>query len=58
MTRRTASVVFLTGLVSPLRAEDMNRPSADFEVTLTSGRVMKVSDYRGKVLALSFILTT
>ncbi len=39
-------------------AADLPRPSPDFVVPLGGGKQVKVSDYRGKVLCLVFILTT
>ncbi len=41
-----------------LWAAQIPRQSPDFEVQLTNGKQIKVSDYRGKVLCLTFILTT
>lgn len=34
------------------------RQAPDFTIQLTNGKQIKVSDYRGKVLCLTFILTT
>ena len=39
-------------------AADLPRPSPDFTIPLPGGKQVKVSDYRGKVLCLVFILTT
>jgi peroxiredoxin len=41
-----------------LWAADVPRQSPDFPIQLTDGKQIKVSDYRGKVLCLTFILTT
>jgi peroxiredoxin len=41
-----------------LGAATIPRQSPDFTVQLTDGKQIKVSDYRGKVLCLTFILTT
>lgn len=41
-----------------LQAADIPRQSPDFSIQLTNGKQIKVSDYRGKVLCLTFILTT
>jgi hypothetical protein len=55
MTRRT----LLAALGSvPLIAQSVPRPATDFEFTLTSGRKVKLAEYKGKVLAFSGILTT
>lgn len=55
MTRRQ---LILAGGALPLAAASVPRPAPDFEVTLLTGRKVKLSDYRGKVLLFSFILTT
>ena len=34
------------------------RQSPDFSIQIANGKQVKVSDYRGKVLCLTFILTT
>ena len=39
-------------------AAQIPRQSPDFAIQLASGKQIKVSDYRGKVLCLTFILTT
>jgi peroxiredoxin len=41
-----------------LRAAEIPRQSPDFSIQMTDGKQVKVSDYRGKVLCLTFILTT
>ena len=41
-----------------LGAAQVPRQSPDFAIQLTNGKQIKVSDYRGKVLCLAFILTT
>jgi len=41
-----------------LWAAQIPRQSPDFAIQLTNGKQIKVSDYRGKVLCLTFILTT
>lgn len=41
-----------------LWAAQIPRQSPDFAVQLANGKQIKVSDYRGKVLCLTFILTT
>jgi len=41
-----------------LWAAEIPRQSPDFAIQMTNGKQVKVSDYRGKVLGLTFILTT
>jgi peroxiredoxin len=41
-----------------LQAAQIPRQSPDYSIQLTDGKQIKVSDYRGKVLCLTFILTT
>jgi peroxiredoxin len=41
-----------------LWAAEIPRQSPDFSIQLPDGKQVKVSDYRGKVLCLTFILTT
>ncbi len=43
---------------SSLWAAEIPRQSPDFSIQMTNGKQVKVSDYRGKVLCLTFILTT
>ena len=50
-----AAVALLAGAAW---AADIPRPAPDFLVTLPDGNLRKVIDYRGKVLCLTFILTT
>jgi hypothetical protein len=55
MTRRTM-LTALGGM--PLMAADLPRTAPEFEVALTNGRKLKISDYKGKVLVFAGILTT
>src|SRR5580698_2980831 len=41
-----------------LQAAQIPRQSPDYSIQLTDGKQIKLSDYRGKVLCLAFILTT
>lgn len=41
-----------------MQAAQIPRQSPDYAIQLTDGKQIKVSDYRGKVLCLTFILTT
>jgi hypothetical protein len=50
-----AAVALLAGAAW---AADIPRPAPDLLVTLPDGNLRKVIDYRGKVLCLTFILTT
>ncbi|MDQ6759987.1 MAG: hypothetical protein M3Z32_09010 [Acidobacteriota bacterium] len=40
------------------RSAELPRKAPDFSIALPDGRSVKISDYRGKVVALAFILTT
>lgn len=52
---KNATLVLAAG---SLWTAQIPRQSPDFTVRLTNGKQIKVSDYRGKVLCLTFILTT
>jgi thiol-disulfide isomerase/thioredoxin len=41
-----------------LGAAEIPRPAPDLPIPLTDGKTVKISEYRGKVLCLVFILTT
>ena len=56
MLRRT--VVALLTLASAVWAAEIPRPAPDFLVSLPNGNLKKLADYGGKVLCLTFILTT
>lgn len=43
---------------SLVQAAEIPRPAPDFTIQMPNGKQIKVSDYRGKVLGLTFILTT
>jgi len=59
MLRRTTLALALIALTAGFAlAADISRPSPDFVIPLMGGKQVKVSDYRGKVLCLVFILTT
>jgi len=51
-------IVTLAALLGPAFSAEIPRKSPDFAVQLAGGKQAKVSDYRGKVLCLVFILTT
>jgi hypothetical protein len=59
MTRRSLAVTVLSALgPSRLRAADVPRKAPDFDITLPNGSTVKLSDYKGKVVAFACILTT
>jgi hypothetical protein len=51
-------IVTLAALLGSAFSAEVPRKSPDFAVQLAGGKQAKVSDYRGKVLCLVFILTT
>ena len=56
---RTKIIVTLAAMLgTALAAEITPRKSPELAIQLTDGKQVKVSDYRGKVLCLVFILTT
>ncbi len=55
---RALTITSLLLTASCLWAAEVPRPSPEFNIQLTNGKQVKVSDYRGKVLCLVFILTT
>jgi peroxiredoxin len=55
---RALFFVTLALTAGSLWAAEIPRASPDFTIQLTGGKQIKVSDYRGKVLCLTFILTT
>lgn len=52
----------LLSSAAPLAAQGsttgLPRPAGEIDVTLPNGQVLRPSNYKGKVLALPFILTT
>jgi peroxiredoxin len=55
ITSLIASLILAAG---SLWAAQIPRPAPDLTIPLPGGKQVKVSDYRGKVLCLTFILTT
>jgi peroxiredoxin len=55
---RALTIATFVLAATPLWAAQIPRQSPDFTIQLTNGKQIKVSDYRGKVLGLTFILTT
>jgi peroxiredoxin len=45
-------------LAAPLAGATLPRLAPDFTINLTNGRQLQLSQYRGKVVVLAFILTT
>ena len=41
-----------------LMAADVPRPAPEFSVAMTNGKAIKLSDYKGKVVVVEFLLTT
>lgn len=58
MNRRTASGLILSASLGRLAAATIPRALPDISVPLPGGQAVKLSQYRGKVLVFSFILTT
>jgi peroxiredoxin len=55
---RTSIFITLALLAGSLWAADIPRTAPDLTIPTPDGKQLKVSDYRGKVLCLTFILTT
>jgi peroxiredoxin len=55
---RALTIAALLLTAGSLWSATIPRLSPDFAVKMTDGKQIKVSDYRGKVLCLTFILTT
>ncbi len=45
-------------LAAPLAGATLPRPAPEFTISLTNGHQLRLSQYRGKVVVLAFILTT
>lgn len=56
ITRR--ALLALAAAAPAAFAETLPRPSPDYQIPLIDGRILKVSDFRGKVLVIEFLLTT
>jgi len=55
---RTLSAIALLATLSPaLRAGTLPRPAPDFKINLTNGQQVSLSQFKGKTVALIFILT-
>src|SRR5271156_3434791 len=54
----TLAALAASVFVAPAPAAEVPRAAPDLAVPLPDGKTVKVSDYRGKVLCLTFILTT
>jgi peroxiredoxin len=55
---RALTIATLVLAAGSLWAAQIPRQSPDFTIQLPNGKQIKISDYRGKVLGLTFILTT
>jgi peroxiredoxin len=55
---RASTIATLILTAGSLWPATIPRQSPDFPIQMTNGKQIKVSDYRGKVLCLLFILTT
>jgi thiol-disulfide isomerase/thioredoxin len=54
----TTLALLAGALCAQLPGAEIPRPAPDLAIPLPSGKQVKISDYRGKVLCLGFILTT
>jgi peroxiredoxin len=59
-TTPSAALAVFAGLVlaSPCGAAVIPRPAGDYTIQLSGGKTVQLKQYRGKVIALEFILTT
>lgn len=55
---RTALSIGLFAIALSGFAAEVSRPAPDLTISLTDGKQLKLSDYRGKVVVFAFILTT
>ena len=55
---RLASILLLSAALPALQAQQIPRPAMDYTITLVSGKPTSVSSYKGKVIAVEFLLTT
>lgn len=56
---KTMRLLALAALAAfSLVAADVPRPAPDFTVKMTNGKDLKISDFKGKVVVLEFLLTT
>lgn len=53
--KRTAAAILFTLAAF---AGDLPRKAPDIEITLTNGKKINLEQYRGKVVCMTFILTT
>ena len=52
------AIALAIGLTVLAGAAEVPRKAPDVDITLPDGRKVNIGDYRGKVLCLTFILTT
>src|ERR1700685_1678764 len=55
---RALTIASLVLAAASLWSAEIPRAAPDLPIPLPSGKQVKISDYRGKVLCLAFILTT
>jgi peroxiredoxin len=53
-----AGVALLAAALPAIRAADLPRPAPELTIPLTGGKQVLLSQYKGKVVAVCFILTT
>jgi len=58
MLRRKAAIALAAILVLSLQAATIPRPAAELAIGMTSGQPLHLSQYKGKVVVMAFILTT
>ena len=59
MSKRTVRAVALAlSMIASLHAAKLPRPAPPFSINLPDGKELALSGYKGKVVALAFILTT
>lgn len=58
MTSKLIALIAGISLALPVAGSDLPRPAPDLTVKLTGGKTVRLSDYKGKVIALEFLLTT
>lgn len=52
------AIALAVGLTLLAGAAEIPRNAADIDITLPDGKMVNIGDYRGKVVCLTFILTT
>jgi hypothetical protein len=52
------AIALAVGFALMAAGADVPRPATDIGITLPDGKALNLADYRGKVVCLTFILTT